>query len=329
VAGSGPRGQRPAGASPLEPRPKVPILGWVVGLAIFLALVMVIHASVGWRALVEPWRSLPPVSLAVALLMVLGSYAIRTVRIHQYFQPDTGGRFLRTFRLVLLHNLLNNLLPMRSGEASFPILMKRDFRVPFSRSVPGLVYLRLMDFHFLLVMGAVVLFAREGQALWLAMLLLAPLPFLVFRGQRRLESYVAERDNRMIRLLKKGLAGLPSSPSLFWVTWLWTGVNWSAKLLAFGWILQVFVPMPYPVALLGSITGEMSSVLPVHGLAGAGTYEAGILASLIPLGIRADVALAGAVNLHLFVLGASVLGAALGMLLLAGPGPKEESGGGA
>ena len=300
----------------------------MAGVAIFLALVMVLQATVGWRALLEPWRRLPPWSLTVALLMVLGSYAVRTVRIHQYFQPDTGSRFLRTFRLVLLHNLFNNLLPMRSGEASFPILMKRDFRVPFSRSVPGLVYLRLMDFHFLLVMGGVVLFARAGEVLWLTVLLLAPLPFLAFLGQERLEAYVEDRNGRMVRFLKKGLAGLPSSWALFWVTWLWTGVNWSAKLLAFGWILQAFVSMPYPVALLGSITGEMSSVLPVHGLAGAGTYEAGIMASLVPLGIRADAALAGAVNLHLFVLGASVLGGALGVLLPVGPGPKEESGGG-
>jgi uncharacterized membrane protein YbhN (UPF0104 family) len=328
VAGPGPRGQRPAGASPLEPRPRVTILGWVAGVAIFLALVVILQSTVGWRALLEPWRSLPPVSLTVALLLVLGSYAVRTVRVHQYFQPDTGGRFPRTFRLVLLHNLFNNLLPMRSGEASFPILMKRDFRVSFSRSVPGLVYLRLMDFHFLLVMGALVLFTREGQALWLTVLLLAPLPFLAFLGQERLSDWLGERDSRMVRFLKKGLAGLPSSSALFWATWLWTGVNWTAKLLAFGWILQAFVPMPYPVALLGSITGEMSSVLPVHGLAGAGTYEAGIMAGLVPLGIRADAALAGAVNLHVFVLGASVLGAALGVLLPVGPGPRGESGGG-
>jgi uncharacterized membrane protein YbhN (UPF0104 family) len=307
------------------PRPRAPVLGWILGTAIFLALAVILQATVGWRALLAPWREIRAGSLLLALLLVLASYAVRTIRIHQYFQPDTGSRFLRSFRLVLLHNLFNNLFPMRSGEASFPILMKRDFHVPFSRSVPGLVYLRLLDFHFLLVLGAVVLFAREGQAVWLAILLLAPLPFLAFRGQERLAARFAERDGRIGRVLRKGLAGLPSSPPLFWATWLWTGVNWTAKLLAFGWILKGFVPIPYPVALLGSITGEMSSVLPVHGLAGAGTYEAGILAGLVPVGVRPDAALAGAVNLHLFVLGASVLGAALGVILPVGPRPEEAS----
>ncbi len=315
-----------ADSAHLEPRHRVPTLGWIVGIAIFLTLVVILQATVGWRALLEPWRRVPPASLLVAFLLVLASYTLRTIRIHQYFQPDTGSRFLRSFRLVLLHNLFNNLLPMRSGEASFPILMKRDFRISFSRSVPGLVYLRFLDFHFLLVLGAVVLYARGGQAVWLAVACLTLLPFLAYRAQERLMARLRDREGRVARVMRKGLMGLPSSPACFWMTWLWTGTNWTAKLLAFGWILQTFVPMPYPVALLGSITGEISSVLPVHGLAGAGTYEAGVMASLVPLGVRADAALAGAVNLHLFILGASVLAAALAMLLPVGPKPGEGSG---
>ncbi len=53
----------------------------------------------------------------------------------------------------------------------------------------------------------------------------------------------------------------------------------------------------------------MSSVLPFHGIAGAGTYEAGVLAGLVPLGVEMEVALRAAVNLHLFVLGSSILAA--------------------
>jgi len=55
-------------------------------------------------------------------------------------------------------------------------------------------------------------------------------------------------------------------------------------------------------------------VLPVHGLAGAGTYEAGVVAALLPFGVAPAAALAGAVNLHLFLLGAALLGGALALL---------------
>jgi hypothetical protein len=75
--------------------------------------------------------------------------------------------------------------------------------------------------------------------------------------------------------------------------------------------------------------GELSSVLPFHGFAGAGTYEAGIVAGLVPLGLELEPALQGAVNLHLFVLGVSVLAGAMAALIparghTADEGPKHS-----
>ena len=52
-------------------------------------------------------------------------------------------------------------------------------------------------------------------------------------------------------------------------------------------------------------------MLPIHGVAGAGTYEAGVLAGLIPWAVDQKVALAAAVNLHLFVLGTTFVLTAL------------------
>jgi uncharacterized membrane protein YbhN (UPF0104 family) len=294
-----------------------PILGWTLGVGLFLGLASLIHLSVGWGALLTPWREVPIGSLGVAFLLVLVSYAIRTIRIHQYFSPDTQGEYLRSFRLILLHNLFNNLLPMRSGEASFPLLMKKEFEVSFTRSVPGLFYLRLLDLHFLLLLGALVFTTGRGLWIWTLPLVLAPLPILGFRLQAWLQNRVRSNGRNPLGGVT-WLEGLPQTPALVMKTWLWTAVNWSVKLLVFAWILRAFVPLSYPTALLGSITGELSSVLPIHGLAGAGTYEAGILAALLPLGIEMEAALAGAVNLHLFVLGASILSGGLAFLVPVG-----------
>jgi len=299
-----------------------PILGWILGIGLFLGLAYLIHVTVGWGALLAPWREVPIGRLGVAFLLVLVSYAIRTIRIHQYFSPDTSGEYLRSFRLILLHNLFNNLLPMRSGEASFPLLMKREFHVSFTRSVPGLFYLRLLDLHFLLLLGALVFTAGRGLWIWTLPLVLAPIPILGFRLQAWLQNRVRS-DGRNPLGGVTWLEGLPQTPSLVLKTWIWTAVNWSVKLLVFAWILRAFVPLSYPVALLGSITGELSSVLPIHGLAGAGTYEAGILAGLLPLGVELEAALGGAVNLHLFVLGASILSG--GLALLIPVGKKDDS----
>ena len=158
-------------------------LGWILGVGLFLALITLIQISVGWGVLLKPWREFSAGGLLGALGLVVASYGFRTIRVHQYFRPDTSGEFLRSFRLILLHNLFNNLLPMRSGEASFPILMKRDFQVPFSRSIPGLLYLRFLDLHLLLLLGAMVLLSGKSSVGWLPAVLLAPLPIALFVTQ--------------------------------------------------------------------------------------------------------------------------------------------------
>ena len=297
---------------------------WALGGGLFLSVVVLVHLSVGWGSLLAPWGEMPPGSLVLALFLVLLSYGIRAIRVHLYFAPATRGGFPGSFRLILLHNLFNNLLPMRSGEASFPLLMKREFQVPFLRSVPGLFYLRFLDLHFLLLLGSLVFAPGRGIAGWIIPILLFPAPVLAFLLQGWIQERLRTKRGDPEREIN-WLRGLPASWGLFLGSWFWTAVNWSVKLMVFAWILRAFSPVPYATALLGSITGELSSVLPIHGLAGAGTYEAGVLVGLLPMGVEAEAALAGAVNLHLFVLGASILS---GLLALALPRRPEPGPGG-
>ena len=103
------------------------------------------------------------------------------------------------------------------------------------------------------------------------------------------------------------MVALPDHPLTFARALLWTVVNWALKLAVFAWLLSVFTGLPLSSSWSGATTGELSSVLPIHGLAGAGTYEAGVLVGLLPWGIEKTAALAAAVNLHLFVLGSTFI----------------------
>jgi hypothetical protein len=47
-------------------------------------------------------------------------------------------------------------------------------------------------------------------------------------------------------------------------------------------------------------SGELTTVLPVYSIAGIGTYEAGVVAALVPADIGYQEAIKTAVNLHLF-----------------------------
>lgn len=65
-----------------------PILGWILGVGLLAAVLLLVHYSVGWGALLRPWLEVSPGRMALAFLLVLVSYALRTVRIHHYFSPS-------------------------------------------------------------------------------------------------------------------------------------------------------------------------------------------------------------------------------------------------
>ncbi len=59
-------------------------------------------------------------------------------------------------------------------------------------------------------------------------------------------------------------------------SWGLTVLNWVVKLSVFSWILLQFIDSAtIPESLMAVVAGDLTSVLPIHGPAGSGTYEAG------------------------------------------------------
>ena len=290
----------------------------LLGVAILVGFIAFVEVYFGWRALLAPWAHMPLDQIAVAAVLTLLSYWLRALRFFDYFRAEMAGRFGLCVKLMLQHNLLNNLLPMRTGELSFPVLMSRYFAVPSLRSMPALLWFRLLDLH---VLGIFALLAFQG-VLWtgpwvvIGLLLWLPLPWLGFHFSNRWRRWLSHHDHsRPYQLAARLLQGFPQEAAAFWRAWVWTLINWLVKLGAFAWVLRLFIDIGYPAAWMGSIAGDLTSVLPIHGVAGAGTYEAGVVAGLLPYGVSPQPALAAAVNLHLFLLGTTLLGGAVSLLI--------------
>jgi hypothetical protein len=289
----------------------------ILGALILAGFVVFVETFIGWSTLLKPWRELQATPLAGAIILVFVSYGLRALRVYDYFRSEMHGRFALCLRLSLQHNLLNNLLPMRTGELSFPLLMSRYFSIAPTRSLPTLFWFRLLDLHTLLTLGLLV----AGSA-WLgtagsllATLVWLPLPWLAFRLYQPWLGAIGERPGRLWSLLRHMLHSLPQQTDHFWRSWLWTLLNWLIKLAIFAWVLSLFVDISLAAAWMGATAGDLTSVLPVHGVAGAGTYEAGVVAGLVPFQVAAAASLTAAVNLHLFVLGCTLLSGLLSLLL--------------
>jgi uncharacterized membrane protein YbhN (UPF0104 family) len=283
-------------------------------LVVLLALA--VEWAFGWARLLAPWAEVSPGGLLVAVALMLASYVLRAWRVADHF--DIRGRFGVVLSLNLQHNLWNNLLPMRAGELSFPILMRQRFGTDPAHALAGLFWIRLVDAQVLaaLALGS-LLWLTQVEALALGVVglaLVAPFVFWSLRGW--LAAQVAGTgEGKLRKLLAKALAGLPRDTTHFARGVLLTWANWLVKLAALAWVLRQFVAIDWAGAGLGVLGGEVTSVLPIHAPGGFGTYEAGMLGTLLPQGMELVAATKAAINTHLFLLGASLMFGLAAMLI--------------
>ncbi len=281
-----------------------------ISAALTIALIVAVQYLVGWQALLAPWTAISMLDLLIPLLLVLGSYGLRIVRLMDWFRPIA---VVPAVKVMLQHNLWNNLLPMRSGELSFPLLLHAYLDIAAARSIVALAWFRILDLwcivlilvltwawltdHMLVIPIAILMFVAALMALGPLLARLLPLVMKVVPASLAQALPVATSDWGL-RLIES----LYFSSARHWRCLGWSLANWLVKLLAFGYVLMVFAGTPMAASVMGAIGGELTSILPVHGVAGAGTYEAGIVLLLQSVDVDVKVALAAAVNLHLFLL---------------------------
>src|ERR1700712_3616150 len=85
-------------------------------LAVVLAYAGFIEWFWGWGIIVAEWSRVGVWPIAIALTLLTGTYFLRTWRIYDYFPSETGGHFAALFRVTQVHNLLNIMMPFRTGE---------------------------------------------------------------------------------------------------------------------------------------------------------------------------------------------------------------------
>jgi uncharacterized membrane protein YbhN (UPF0104 family) len=294
---------------------------WLVGAALLGGVLLGVAFTVGWAKLLAPWGDLSAGELLPLLLLSALSYGLRAVRVYDYFRPRFRGRFPTVLRLSVLHNSANNLLPMRAGEMVFPWLMGRYFSHGFLDATAALVWIRLLDLHSLGLIGILTLWLRSPSWIWpvAAIAWLALLP-LAYKGGSAMP---AGEGGGVRRLLRRALQAAPASFGRVLRVYLWTTLIWASKFAAFAALLHHFLPVSLWLVLTGVMGAELSSVLPFHGIAGSGSYELAMVAALVPLGVSPQAALAGAVNLHLFLLGVTLLLGGLAFLLPVQRPPTE------
>ena len=256
--------------------------------------------------------ALPTQTALVVMLLGAVSWLLRGLRTWMLFDQLPLSEALG---LSFLHNTANNLAPMRLGELALPMLARWLGGVEFSVGLTSLLWIRLLDFISLIGISlCIILLPVAGTimlALLAALIFLTPLllGFIVPKTQHiQLPEILAKARAQLIYEAQNG--------KRLHRMWRLTILSWLSKIMGMGVLLATLSGIPMTEVVTTILGAELSSILPIHGFAGAGSYEAGGILGSAFMGLSPVVALEMTIQLHIYVLSLTAVFGILGALLL-------------
>lgn len=280
------------------------------------ALLAWLASDARWRELGFTFARLSPSMIGLGIGGFLVSYLLRAARVHDEFRCGAQSSFGACLRIVLIHNAMINVVPFRGGEAAFPILLRQAFGTPIGRAIASLFWFRLQDALVVAVLAVTIWpdlpLALRGAGI----AALTGFAWYLPRWARAPHNW--SQGHPLAMKLAKLRDAFAASSRHARRGWAWTIANWSVKLTTQAWLLAAMLPASAAVGAAGTLGAELAAILPVQGVAGFGTYEAGAAAALLPHGIPFERGINAALALHLFVIACATAAGAIAWLIPAG-----------
>jgi uncharacterized membrane protein YbhN (UPF0104 family) len=300
--------------APLKENNRLQSIRWklIVAVALFGATIWISATVLDLTAVVTAMTALPMQTALVIMLLGAASWLLRGLRTWMLFDQLPLSEALG---LSFLHNTANNLAPMRLGELALPMLARWLGGVEFSVGLTSLLWIRLLDFISLIGISlCIILLPVAGTvmlALLAALIFLTPLilGFIVPKTQHiQLPEILAKARAQLIYEAQNG--------KRLHRMWRLTILAWLSKIMGMGVLLATLSGIPMTEVVTTILGAELSSILPIHGFAGAGSYEAGGILGSAFMGLSPVVALEMTIQLHIYVLSLTAVFGILGALLL-------------
>ena len=305
-----------------------------IALALTVVLLAILFSMIDLGRIVESFQRLSPAAAFGGLLLWGFTNWLRALRFRALVlsRNVTQGRMLS---IVNVQNLLASVTPGRAGELSYVVMLRQDVKVPGAEGLGGLVLARAFDF--VIVFGVAVLALLSvrdalpegsgtvvGTAVAMfagSLILLLQLAWLSEGGVRIIEGTLRwtrlgrwslprralgkarEVHSYIVRAKARGGSGR---------IWILTAGIWATSYaVSWLWLTGLGIPLSFDKVIFVAAIAGLAGSLPIQGVAGLGTTEAGWAIPLVLVGVNREEAIAASFCFHaLAILYVGVLGGA-------------------
>ena len=306
----------------------------LIGLFLSLVVIAYVLVKLDWQAAYETFAHINLGWLSAAFGIYLLNYVLRTLRFKTLLNLEQVP-FRQLFGVTNLYGMYLYLMPAKSGELAYPILLKNRLNVPLPESTATLIAARFFDFATVALFLPVVLvtfwgqihpWVRVGALLFVGAVFILGIGMIwLIRNPSRVENLQKTNitSQSLATRLWRGWAKLVRSLQAiderqqYWQLWLLTILIWLCVWSNFYFIvLSLGESLSFLQMIVVSIIMVPMTLLPVQGFANVGTHEIGWVAAFALFGYPEGVALNIAVSSHIIMLFFVLLLGSFGALLL-------------
>ena len=283
----------------------------LVSFLLSVLFLYIFYKTVGFEEAKKGFEALNPLYIGVGFTLYAFSSFLRAYRWHLMIKDINMFDF---FLINNIHIFLNNILPARTGEFSFFYMLKKR-GINLTKSFWIFALARLMDG--LALLG--FFFGFFFKFYFAAFIVVFGL-IMVFL----LKHTIAILPNIFIlKSLKQNLSTHFESKTAIKLYFI-SVISFLFKFLGFYEMAKNIIPMGFFDILPSYVVSELSSILPINGVMGLGTYEFGfsIPSKLTDISLKTSLDL-GFIT-HVFLLVSSSILGILSLLFLKLEHYKEE-----
>ena len=292
------------------------------GLIIVLLLIYLLGSRIELEEAVEVIQEINPYMILLGFFVYLGAIFFRAIR----FKIVLNNKWLRIydlFTIVAVSNLINNILPVRTGELSYIYLTNKMIKIPLKHGTASLIVARIFDvisISLLLLLSIlclytkillsdqtknliiIFLFISISLSMWALMaicngkfsVIIAKISTLLkfhqFNFISRILKIVCEVEDNLININSKKTFIL-----LLLISLISSGSSTIISILILMDLMKIGVFGIVFIALFTRVT----LILPVHSFAGFGTYEGAWVIASMSLGIPLEIAILSGFTIHI------------------------------
>ncbi len=309
-------------------------LKWVAGLLISAVTMYFLFKRVNMADIFVALSQSSAPHLVLGGILFLVSLLCRSVRIRVLLNKKHS--FHNVFAIASIHNMMNNLLPARTGELIYPYLLKQK-GIAMGTGISTLLILRVFDTFFICLAFLIALLFLNNipsellnglplvAVLIIVILIIVLLLFLLQRPVMSLLLRIPTTNRASLKILKllrtlvEGFYFIKQR-DIFLKTAIYSALIWIAN---YGMGFAILKGLQVPIDLVPTIVAMtfvlVISTLPIYSVAGLGIIEGTLSFALSLFGIEQTLAISSAFSFHIIQLIYVILGGLAGVLLWCAP----------